>query len=816
MRRNFLTSIVLVLGLLTPLLATLWYTFSLEQRLVGDAFQVEMEQLTHSLAEGMADPVWNLFPESGEALAKAVASAPHILQIEVTSTAQGPFLAAGAPPPSERATAMFEEPIVYQGQKIGIVRVLADPSYNNGTLAAQRRQILLAASVAFLFALAIVATVVRLNLRLARSAVIEAANVRLKAEIVERRQANEALRASETQYRELLEGSTQGMIIHKDGRVVFANAAAERFLGYRKGEIVGLSRLDLIADQDVERINSFAANRQEGWMEFRSKRKDGSTVWTEGTASEVMWDGGQARLNAFLDVDERKRAEAALQDSEEMLRLTADSLPALVAYTDTDDRIRFLNQTGGAWFGVSARDAVGMHLRDVIGADLYAEMVRRRDAVPVGETVRFEADQLLEGGGTRPMETTVVPHRALGDTLFGFFVLSVDLSERKLAAAQIRQMQKMETVGRLTGGVAHDFNNLLAVILSSAEMLRDKPDGDAKLVASIERAATRGGELTQRLLSFSRQQALRPGSIDLGTLLGDFTDMARRVLGEKIDIQTGLATDIASPWADAAQLETALLNLAVNARDAMPDGGRLSIECRNANRALDGDELARADLAPEDCVVIVVNDTGVGMPPEVSAKAFEPFFTTKGVGEGSGLGLAMVYGFAKQSRGHVTIDSMEGQGTSVKIFLPRARPMVEQPEGQMSGALETSLKGERPIVLLVEDEPDVAEIIARLAEGLGYEILQASDVASGRRILRERPRIDVLLSDVVLPGGENGPALIDEARRLHGNIAIVFMSGYAVSWVDGSKHRSSDFVVLQKPVHRRSLASAIEQAIAAA
>lgn len=691
--RSLVFSALLIFGLVGPLFGTIWYTFKLEQRVVESAFQFEMRQLSHSLSQGMADPIWNLFPESGKALVEAIANDPRVLEIEVTSTDQGRFLYAGSPPPTEQVTETFTLPVQYEGKVIGEVRVVFDAGFNDAALVDNRRQIIIAAGIALALALLIVATVIRLHLRLARSLAIEATNARLEAEVAE-----------------------------------------------------------------------------------------------------------------------RKRANAALLASEEMLRLTADSLPALVAYIDADKRIRFLNRTGGLWFDIPSHEAAGKMLGEVIDADLHQEMARHSDAAALGEAVRFEAEQQLSRERIRPLEMTIVPHQAIGDMRYGFFVLAVDLSEMKLAEAQVQQMQKMEIVGRLTGGVAHDFNNLLAVILNSAELLRDAPEKSDELIAGIIRAATRGGELTHRLLSFSRRQTLRPSGIELESLLAGFTDMAARVLSEKIEIKTDMARNTAGIWADSGQLEIALLNLAVNARDAMPDGGVLTIACREASENMDGDVLAVVELAAAGFVVISVTDTGAGMTPETRANAFEPFFTTKEVGQGSGLGLAMVYGFVKQSGGHVTIDSAVNQGTTVKLFLPRAEAMPGKHGPAAQEKIHSIAKDQR-VVLLVEDQPDVAEVTAKLLAHSGYRVLQAGTVAAAKRLLRENTQIDVLLSDVVLPGGENGPAMIDEARRLHGQIAIVFMSGYAPPWIAGTEDDNSDIIVLQKPVRRHVLATAIERAI---
>jgi signal transduction histidine kinase/CheY-like chemotaxis protein len=384
-----------------------------------------------------------------------------------------------------------------------------------------------------------------------------------------------------------------------------------------------------------------------------------------------------------------------------------------------------------------------------------------------------------------------------------------DVTESKRAEEALRQAQKMEAVGQLTGGVAHDFNNLLAVIMGNAEIVEHKYGSKGTPAKAIIRAASRGAELTQRLLAFSRQQPLRPHAVDLSGLIAGMTELLGRTLGETIAIKT---TAPARPWkalVDPGQVENALLNLAINARDAMPSGVTLAIEAANASLR-DPAEALRFEVAAGDYVMLTVTDDGTGMPPDVLSHVFEPFFTTKEVGQGSGLGLSMVYGFAKQSGGCVTIDSTEGRGTTVRLYLPRAEQPVVSAEKEHSGDVPTA-SGET--ILLVEDDPDVRQLAVTILSDLGYTVLEAGDGEGARAVLKDTPCVELLLSDVVLPGGMSGLILAEEARRRHGAIKVLFMSGYAESAVHGHDSWREDAELLNKPFRKNDLARRVRAAL---
>jgi signal transduction histidine kinase len=381
----------------------------------------------------------------------------------------------------------------------------------------------------------------------------------------------------------------------------------------------------------------------------------------------------------------------------------------------------------------------------------------------------------------------------------GFVRTFTNVTAARQAEEQLRQSQKMKAIGQLTGGVAHDFNNLLTVILGNAEVLAEALGQDTRLtrlVQAIDRAAQRCAELTQRLLAFARRQALAPTAINLSALVTDMDAMLHRSLGEDIDIERKLAGDLWNAMADPGQVENALLNLALNARDAMPDGGRLTIE--TANVRLDDHYAAKnPGVVPGAYVMLAVSDTGIGMTPDVLKRAFEPFFTTKETGKGTGLGLSMVYGFAKQSGGHVNIYSEPGQGTTVRLYLPRTE---ERPKVATTAAAITALdRGSGETVLVVEDDPVVRAFVVSQLKTNGYHVTAAHDGASALAMLEAHGPVDLLFTDVVMPGGMNGRQLAEEAKRRQPGLKVLFTSGYAESVIVHQGKLDPGVSLLTKP-----------------
>ncbi len=382
-------------------------------------------------------------------------------------------------------------------------------------------------------------------------------------------------------------------------------------------------------------------------------------------------------------------------------------------------------------------------------------------------------------------------------------------AERSRLEAQLLHSQKIESLGQLTGGIAHDFNNLLSIITGNLQLLeRSADDEQTELLQPALSAALRGGELTARLLAYSRRHSLAPKTVDLNELLTETADLLDRALGELIEVKTILYESLWLTTIDPGQLENSVMNLVINARDAMPDGGVLTIE--SSNVTLNSRDVARQPMAkPGDYVLLAISDTGTGIAPEVLEKAFDPFFTTKDVGKGTGLGLSIVWGFVDQSGGHVDIDSEPGHGTCVKIYLPRSYGALSKDDGDSGGEL---VEGGDEIILVVDDDDIVRTIAAKLLQDYGYEVLEAHDGSAALEILNQREDIDLLFTDVMMPG-IRGPVLAEMARKLRPNLSVLFTSGYTESAVMYRGALVDSALFLTKPYDREELARRIRYAL---
>ena len=429
-------------------------------------------------------------------------------------------------------------------------------------------------------------------------------------------------------------------------------------------------------------------------------------------------------------------------------------------------------------------------------------------------TVRFESRFRHKDGSYRWLSWTGVPDQ---DRIFA---VARDVTAEKAATERLkateealRQSQKMEAVGQLTGGIAHDFNNLLTGIVGSLDLLQirlnqGRTDNAARYIEAAMISANRAAALTHRLLAFARRQPLIPTGVDVNRLIVSLEDLLRRTIGETIDLKIAAAANLWCTLCDPNQLENALVNLAINARDAMPEGGKLAISTANAR--LDDATADTPALPPGDYICIAVTDTGTGMSAEVAARAFDPFFTTKPIGQGTGLGLSMIYGFARQSNGHATIDSRLGEGTSIRLYLPRYQGGVAAPHRSAARASEHAASGET--VLVVEDEPIVRGVILEMLQDQGFRTLEAVDGPSGLRLLRSRARIDLLVTDVGLPG-LTGRQLADQARESRPDLKILFITGYAESVAISDGFLQPGMEMITKPFDLDNLSRRIRSMI---
>ena len=632
-------------------------------------------------------------------------------------------------------------------------------------------------------------------------------NEQLREEIVERKRAEMELR--------LVTDNLPVLItrVDKNKCLVFANKACEAWYKRSPAELLGTS----IKDVHGPRYKHF-----EPWMD---QALSGRAVTFEDTVPYPDGNTRHIQVNYIPDKDETgqvlgffalvqditgiKRQEEAIRTRDAWLRGIMENSPIEIVLKDTEGRFMMASENIAEIFGISMADFIGSKTSDYLPqeiADIYMSADRR--VVETGQASQQEVREEIDGNVRYSLNQKFPLRDDTGD-IVGVCSLTSDVTEIKEAEARLRQAQKLEAVGQLTGGVAHDFNNLLAVIVGSAEMIEQRLDPGDKAPQAILHAAKRGAELTQRLLAFSRRQPLRPRAIELGDLVTGMLDLLARTLGAAIDVKTAADHNLWRASADPGQVENALLNLAINARDAMPAGGRLTIECRNVQ--LDGIHGAQnSDAAPGDYVVLAVSDTGTGMSAEVQAHAFEPFFTTKEVGQGSGLGLSMVYGFAKQSGGHIAIYSEHDTGTTVKLYLPRSKEAAESDVAAPNGEAP---EGRGETVLVLEDNAELRALAVTMLEGLGYKATAVADATEAHKALATGEKIDLVLSDVILPGGTSGPAFAEEARALDPQIKVIFMSGYPTEAAKRSGLFDTSYVLLNKPFRRYQLATALRNAL---
>ncbi|WP_377808069.1 cache domain-containing protein [Azospirillum sp. A29] len=512
---------------------------------------------------------------------------------------------------------------------------------------------------------------------------------------------------------------------------------------------------------------------------------------------------------ATLDSRVRDRT-AALAEAESRQRVILDAIPACIAGLDRDGRLTFANLRWAELVGRDKAAVIGRDLASVVGRRAMAALVPHLDRCLSGEVVTFEY-AFQRHGGTMVTKTTLIPHRGEGraeeGAVTGLFVLTLDITDEKQTERQLVEAQRLKAVGQLSGGLAHDFNNLLSIIIGNLSAARDRYAAVEGLDAYLEpaqRASRRGADITARLLAFSRQQPLKPEPIELCGLLRDMAVLLRRSFPSSIAI--GVPGEGRECWtiADQTQLENALVNLAINARDAMPNGGRLDIAV--GIRKVEGDQSFDEPVRPDDYLEIRVTDTGTGFTPEALARAVEPFFTTKALG--SGLGLSMVYGFVKQSRGYLRIDSRPGEGTAVTLLLPRAEPVPRLQEADPAAAAEPQPGGwSGQLALVAEDNDDVRQVMRQQLVDLGFSVVEAASGDEAAELVEQIDGLSLLVSDIVMPG-LSGVELARRARLLRPAMRVVLVSGFAVEYGDVP----ADAVILRKPWDKRELVAAIGHA----
>lgn len=636
-------------------------------------------------------------------------------------------------------------------------------------------------------------------------------------DITREREAEIRLRESEERFRALFENSPNAISLKDiEGRFLLVNAKFEASMGIHREDIIG-KKTDDIFEGDFAMSGKMhdqqVVKRKQSVQSDERLERDGRTYRFSTTKFPILDGDGNVTAIAAVhtDLTKRMQAEEALSRRESEYRQLVELNPDAVI-VQCDGRIVLANKSACEMFGAeSTGDLIGLDALSIVHPDFRNVILQQRNLV-----VR---DQVA----VAPLETR---HQRIDGTWFyseftagpvvwngrrATINLIRDVTRRRKTEEQLHQAQKMEAVGHLTGGVAHDFNNLLAIILGNVDELRDRVPGEQRQqVDAVIRAAERGAELTRRLLAFSRQQVLEPKVIDVGSVLADMTKLLQRTLGEHIEIQTSTPGGLWHCEVDPAQLENALVNLGINARDAMPEGGRLTIETTNADLS-DSVAAAEAGVAPGQYVLITVTDTGSGMSPEIREQVFEPFFTTKEAGKGTGLGLSMIFGFVKQSGGHVAIESALGEGTSVRIYLPRYKGDKAVAETQR--IVDSADNGRGELILVVEDDVDLRATMVGSLRSLGYEVLEADTAEMAFTVLAERPDADLLLTDVVLPAGKNGRILAEKARERLPHLRVLFVSGYTGDAITRHWRLDEGVQLLEKPFRAPELASAVRKAL---
>jgi two-component system cell cycle sensor histidine kinase/response regulator CckA len=631
----------------------------------------------------------------------------------------------------------------------------------------------------------------------------------------ERADAEARQRVMEARYRQILSIAPDAIVALDEAlHIAMFNQAAERLFGYTAEEAIGQNAEVLLPTRFIalarDQILRFGAS-QDILTQIRApdklygQRKNGMEFPAEIYVSKMIEDRRTIFTAIIRDITDRENMLATLRQTNQTLDAVVQSSPVAILGLDSARRVIVWNRNAERIFGLSATDVVGRPfplLIEVAGTEL-GDMVRRllEGEVLTNLEIRHQ-----------PSEDSALELRVSGGPLYdgdqrvrGAVCIVEDVTESRTTQRQLEHAQRMEAVGQLTGGMAHDFNNLLAVVIGNLDLLQDLPGQSPSAKESVDlalKASLGGATLIRQLLAFSRRQALSPKSFDLSSLVTSTRELLSRTLGEHIEVEMRLAPDLWPALADATQVESAIANLAINARDAMPNGGRLMLE--TANKHLDERyAAANVDVLPGDYVMLAVSDTGTGIPPEVMNRVFEPFFTTKEHGKGSGLGLSMVYGFTKQSRGHVKIYSEVGHGTTVRLYLPRATQETAAAAPPVADRTDPSRID--AAVLVVEDNIDVRKIVCRLLRDFGCTVIEANSGAAALEVLQSDRKIDLMFSDVVMPGGMSGTELVHAARRLRPGIKTLLTTGFAEASLRNQPQFADAGEILSKPYRRQDL-----------
>lgn len=611
-------------------------------------------------------------------------------------------------------------------------------------------------------------------------------------------------------------------MLNPDGTVASWNAGARRFKGYSEAEILGqhFSRFYTPADRAAgvpERALATALDKgrfeSEGWR----VRKDGSHYWASVVIDTILDDEG--RLLGFAkitrDISDKKLAREALRRSEEQFRLLVDSVIDYAIYMLSPEGLVTTWNAGARNIkGYTADEVIGTHFSRFYTDDDRRAGLPEHVLATARELGRFQGEGVrMRKDGTRFRADVVVDAiRDADGRLVGFAKITRDVTQRvqlEEARHALQHAQRLEAVGKLTGGVAHDFNNILQVIGGSLQLLGGAVAGQPSAQRHLQMAlggVDRGAKLSSQLLAFARRQPLQPYVLNPGRVVRNMEELVRRAVGEHVEVETVVSASLWNATLDPHQLENVVLNLAINARDAMPGGGKLTVEL--SNTMLDDTYVSAAhEVPPGQYVLLAITDTGTGMAPDVRERAIEPFFTTKSEGQGTGLGLSMAFGFVKQSGGHFRIYSEVGHGTTIKAYFPRAL----EPEQTLPEPVAGEVRGGTETILVVEDDPNVQATVVGMLSQLGYRVLRADDAEMALAVLKAGVRCDLLFTDVVMPGKLKSTELVRQARALLPDMKVLYTSGYTQNAIIHGGRLDPGVELLSKPYRREKLAAKVRQ-----
>jgi PAS domain S-box-containing protein len=629
---------------------------------------------------------------------------------------------------------------------------------------------------------------------------------------------------TEQQLRAMVESGLDAfLLLDATGRVIYQSPSAEPILGFSSGERVGRSAFELVHPDDLPRArDEFVRLTSEPGartlIELQVQHQDGTWRYVEAAACNRLHDPDvRAIVATFRDSTQRKQTEVQRLKAEQTLRMSEGRYGTLldeasdgIVVFDGNGVFHEVNPSFCAMLGYTRAELIGMRADEIIAPQDLAREPIDWQMLRSGAVRRIERLFIRKDGSGAPAETRT---KQLQDGRF----LSVvrDVTEHRQAAEalaalrqrdeQLRQAQKIEAIGRLAGGVAHDFNNVLTAIMGYADLLLDEFSGDdprRQDIAEIKKAAERAAALTRQLLAFSRKQVLQPVELDVNSIIGGIDRLLRRLLGDEVEVVFDAGADLPRVTADPGQLEQVLINLAVNSRDAMPEGGRVTVATRAVTIAK-SDAVRLTPMPPGHYVALSLTDTGAGIDPDVLPHIFEPFFTTKPQGKGTGLGLATVYGIVKQSGGFIFVESANGSGSTFTVYLPAVA-------GQ-SQAAAAAVNPNDPVVLLVEDESAVRALAAGILRRQGYTVVEARDAAEAEVIAARERRVDLLLTDVAMPG-RNGHQLAQELRVQRPRLRVVYMSGYTDDGVRQAATRAG-MPFLQKPFTPHALVNVVRETL---